>query len=561
MLTMDDIGVVDDHDLGDLMKVELGDTLKMGDFHSSPEDLDFDLSDFEDMGGADMFGPPHPGEACPMGDSDSWADTNDHLLEAAGLFDTTKDQGVLVDPSSMIPVSSFQPAPTTVSHSKQNQTPPQISLLPLPSSATIIPQQRIVQRGIPFPVPGVPILKGHTLVTSNGTHYATPTSLLQSGDYVPQPPVQVNNVSSGTSSHKSRRQTAPRQTAFISASGKVYPKPAYSYSCLIAMALKNSPTGCLPVSDIYNFMCQQFPYFRTAPNGWKNSVRHNLSLNKCFEKVEKPANGARKGCLWALNPAKVHKMEEEVAKWSKKDPAGIQQAMAFPDYLRKLERGEMKLDDEIAAAVSSITTISPSATSSASLTPRSSCQGSDLDSEPESEEGERLSSSQSVTSSTLTHAGDEEEDAQRAHNRFEMEVLNEKYPPRGHFHRPELPQHHHHHQDHQHFTRRPQHQQATTVRFTQLLPPQTSASSGLHHLQAHQQRQQQAQMQSWTPHHSATSTSTSTTIVGDLQVIPPSALVDSTGRHIENFLYSPNNNAEKLDGILLNGNSISMLST
>lgn len=33
-----------------------------------------------------------------------------------------------------------------------------------------------------------------------------------------------------------------------------YPKPAYSYSCLIAMALKNSKTGSLPVNEIYDFM-------------------------------------------------------------------------------------------------------------------------------------------------------------------------------------------------------------------------------------------------------------------------------------------------------------------
>ncbi|XP_064476603.1 forkhead box protein N1-like [Ornithodoros turicata] len=122
---------------------------------------------------------------------------------------------------------------------------------------------------------------------------------------------------------------------------KMYPKPAYSYSCLIAMALKNSQTGSLPVNEIYNFMLENFPYFRTAPNGWKNSVRHNLSLNKCFEKIEKPGSGGgqRKGCLWAMNPAKVHKMAEEVLKWSKKDPIAIRRSMANPERLELLERG------------------------------------------------------------------------------------------------------------------------------------------------------------------------------------------------------------------------------
>lgn len=38
---------------------------------------------------------------------------------------------------------------------------------------------------------------------------------------------------------------------------------------------------------LFGFCSEHFPYFRTAPAGWKNSVRHNLSLNKCFEKVEK----------------------------------------------------------------------------------------------------------------------------------------------------------------------------------------------------------------------------------------------------------------------------------
>ncbi|XP_004470252.1 forkhead box protein N4 [Dasypus novemcinctus] len=116
-----------------------------------------------------------------------------------------------------------------------------------------------------------------------------------------------------------------------------YPKPIYSYSCLIAMALKNSETGSLPVSEIYSFMKEHFPYFKTAPDGWKNSVRHNLSLNKCFEKVENKTSGSsRKGCLWALNLARIDKMEEEMQKWKTKDLAAIRRSMANPEELDKL---------------------------------------------------------------------------------------------------------------------------------------------------------------------------------------------------------------------------------
>ncbi|XP_053556522.1 forkhead box protein N4 [Bombina bombina] len=118
---------------------------------------------------------------------------------------------------------------------------------------------------------------------------------------------------------------------------KSFPKPIYSYSCLIAMALKNSKNGSLPVSEIYSFMKEHFPYFKTAPDGWKNSVRHNLSLNKCFEKVENKLSGSsRKGCLWALNPAKIDKMEEEMQKWKRKDLPAIRRSMANPDELDKL---------------------------------------------------------------------------------------------------------------------------------------------------------------------------------------------------------------------------------
>lgn len=64
-------------------------------------------------------------------------------------------------------------------------------------------------------------------------------------------------------------------------------KPPLSFACMIFMAVESSPTKTLPVKDIYDWVMWKFPYYRNAPPGWKNSVRHNLSLNKCFKKVER----------------------------------------------------------------------------------------------------------------------------------------------------------------------------------------------------------------------------------------------------------------------------------
>ncbi|XP_076855807.1 forkhead box protein N2b isoform X3 [Brachyhypopomus gauderio] len=80
-------------------------------------------------------------------------------------------------------------------------------------------------------------------------------------------------------------------------------KPPFSFSLLIYMAIEQSPGKSLPVKDIYGWILQHFPYFSSAPTGWKNSVRHNLSLNKCFRKVERSlgkTNG--KGSLWCVHP-------------------------------------------------------------------------------------------------------------------------------------------------------------------------------------------------------------------------------------------------------------------
>ncbi|KAF7776330.1 transcriptional regulator family: Forkhead [Agaricus bisporus var. burnettii] len=99
-------------------------------------------------------------------------------------------------------------------------------------------------------------------------------------------------------------------------------KPFYPYSTLIRYAIKGSPNQKLLLEDIYYAIESRFPYFRTAPSGWKNSVRHNLSLNPCFEKVPRPLTDRGKGSYWTVNEnvdprTGVHRVRKKKAKGSK----------------------------------------------------------------------------------------------------------------------------------------------------------------------------------------------------------------------------------------------------
>lgn len=65
-------------------------------------------------------------------------------------------------------------------------------------------------------------------------------------------------------------------------------KPPLTLSCLIFMALQESRDKCLPVREIYEWIEENFPFYRNSSNnGWKSSIRHNLSFSKCFRKMDR----------------------------------------------------------------------------------------------------------------------------------------------------------------------------------------------------------------------------------------------------------------------------------
>ena len=46
-------------------------------------------------------------------------------------------------------------------------------------------------------------------------------------------------------------------------------KPPYSYAALITFAINSSPRKKMTLSDIYNWISSNFPYYRDAGTGWK----------------------------------------------------------------------------------------------------------------------------------------------------------------------------------------------------------------------------------------------------------------------------------------------------
>ncbi|KAL3114466.1 hypothetical protein niasHT_019970 [Heterodera trifolii] len=68
-------------------------------------------------------------------------------------------------------------------------------------------------------------------------------------------------------------------------------KPRETYIQLIGMAIEAQESKRATLTEIYNFLRKKFEFFRGPYDGWKNSVRHNLSMQDYFYKLPKDEHG------------------------------------------------------------------------------------------------------------------------------------------------------------------------------------------------------------------------------------------------------------------------------
>ncbi|XP_019721866.1 forkhead box protein J1-A [Hippocampus comes] len=104
-------------------------------------------------------------------------------------------------------------------------------------------------------------------------------------------------------------------------------KPPYSYAHLICMAMKHSKHNKMTLAGIYKWITDNFCYFKHAEPTWQNSIRHNLSLNKCFIKVPRQKDEPGKGGFWKIDPQYAERLLSGAYKKRRMPPVRINPAL------------------------------------------------------------------------------------------------------------------------------------------------------------------------------------------------------------------------------------------
>ena len=102
----------------------------------------------------------------------------------------------------------------------------------------------------------------------------------------------------------------------------------------LLQAILSSANHRLTLSQIYDYLLSILPYPNARVDnssyaGWKNSVRHNLSLHERFSKI--PHERAGKPCWWTVNQDKPCGKKQKIRKFSESSNQRLQES--YPNQL------------------------------------------------------------------------------------------------------------------------------------------------------------------------------------------------------------------------------------
>ncbi|XP_044041752.1 forkhead box protein M1 isoform X2 [Siniperca chuatsi] len=148
----------------------------------------------------------------------------------------------------------------------------------------------------------------------------------------PDPAKQMTNKEN----QNSNLQTFQAQNTQIDAEAVQQPmseRPPYSYMAMIQFAINSRKNRRMTLKEIYMWIEDHFPYFREVSKpGWKNSIRHNLSLHDMFIRETSPDG---KISFWTIRPEanrcltldQVYKQQKRMLPDARKTPTGSERRM------------------------------------------------------------------------------------------------------------------------------------------------------------------------------------------------------------------------------------------
>lgn len=219
-------------------------------------------------------------------------------------------------------------SPPTVHNSRQD-SPPHTCPPPKspPSKLSDVTTIKLIPTGPPNVVVCMetPVISSPGSVGGNrGSVSRNPESSDENVDGGESSMVEKGAGTSGKCYKRSLQSSPVSVAADMQQSADFYQKadvrPPFTYASLIRQSILDAPDEQLTLNEIYNWFTTNFAYFRRNTATWKNAVRHNLSLHKCFVRKENV-----KGAVWTVDEDEYRKRRpQKVFSQVKQDAADIE---------------------------------------------------------------------------------------------------------------------------------------------------------------------------------------------------------------------------------------------